>query len=147
MFYSRTWEFTHLVQVKLYTYWTVTPYFFNLQVPGNHHAIIVPMSLTILATSHKWSHAHLSFCDWPFWLSIMSSRLIHFVAFGTIPLFFLRLNNISLSLLPGGSDGKVSACDAGDPGLIPGLGRSPGEGKGNPLQYSCLENSMDGGAW
>ena len=44
---------------------------------------------------------------------------------------------------PGGSDGKVSACNAGDPGLICGLGRSPGEGYGNPFQYSCLENSMD----
>ena len=48
---------------------------------------------------------------------------------------------------PGGSDGKASACDAGDLGSIPGLGRSPGEGNGNPLQYSCLENPMDGGAW
>ena len=48
---------------------------------------------------------------------------------------------------PGGSDGKESACDAGDLGSIPGLGRSPGEGNGNPLQYSCLENPMDGGAW
>ena len=41
---------------------------------------------------------------------------------------------------PGGSDGKASACNAGDPGSIPGLGRSPGEGNGSPLQYSCLEN-------
>ena len=48
---------------------------------------------------------------------------------------------------PGSSDGKASAYDAGDPGLIPGLGISPGEGNGNPLQYSCLENLMDGGAW
>ena len=48
---------------------------------------------------------------------------------------------------PGGSDGKASACSAGDPGSIPGLGKSPGEGNGNPLQYSCLENSTDGGAW
>ena len=47
----------------------------------------------------------------------------------------------------GGSEVKVSASNVGDPGLIPGLGRSPGEGNGNPLQYSCLENSMDGGAW
>ena len=47
---------------------------------------------------------------------------------------------------PGGSDGKASACNAGDPGSIPGLGRSPGEGNGNPLQHSCLENPMDGGA-
>ena len=48
---------------------------------------------------------------------------------------------------PGGSDGKASAYSAGDLGLIPGSGRSPGEGNGNPLQYSCLENPMDGGAW
>ena len=48
---------------------------------------------------------------------------------------------------PGGSDGKASAYNAGDLGLIPGLGRSPGEGNGNPLQYSCLENLMDRGAW
>ena len=49
--------------------------------------------------------------------------------------------------LPGGSDGKESACNAGDQGLIPGSGRSPGEGNGNPLQCSWLENLMDGGAW
>ena len=48
---------------------------------------------------------------------------------------------------PGGSDGKASACNAEDPGSIPGSGRSPAEGNGNPLQYSCLEKSMDGGAW
>ena len=48
---------------------------------------------------------------------------------------------------PGGSDGKESACNAQDLGLIPGSGRAPGEGNGNPLQYSCLENPMDGGAW
>ena len=48
---------------------------------------------------------------------------------------------------PGGSDGKESACNTEDPGLIHGSGRSPGEGNGNPLQYSCLENSTDRGAW
>ena len=48
---------------------------------------------------------------------------------------------------PGVSAGKESACNAGDTGLIPGLGRSPAEGNGNPLQYSCLGNPMDGGAW
>ena len=52
-----------------------------------------------------------------------------------------------LVIFLGGSDYKVSACNEGDPGSIPGLGRSPGEGNGNPFQYSCLENSMDGGAW
>ena len=49
--------------------------------------------------------------------------------------------------LPWGSDGKASACNAGDLGSIPGLGRSPVEGNGNPLQYSCLENSIDEGGW
>ena len=49
--------------------------------------------------------------------------------------------------LPGGSDGKESACNAEDPGSIPGSERSPGQGNGNPLQYSCLENPMDRGAW
>ena len=48
---------------------------------------------------------------------------------------------------PGDSDSKESACNGEDPGSIPGSGRSPGEGKGNPFQDSCLENSMDGGAW
>ena len=48
---------------------------------------------------------------------------------------------------PGGSEGKESACSVGDLGSIPESGRSPGEGNGNLLQYSCLENSMDRGAW
>ena len=48
---------------------------------------------------------------------------------------------------PGGSEVQVSACSAGDLGSIPGSVRSPGEGNGNPLQYSCLENPMDRGAW
>ena len=48
---------------------------------------------------------------------------------------------------PAGSDSKESACNAEDPGSIPGLGRSPEEEDGNPLQYSCLGNSMDRGAW
>ena len=48
---------------------------------------------------------------------------------------------------PGGSGGKESTCNAGDPGSIFGSGRTPGEGNGYPLQYSCLENSLDRGAW
>ena len=48
---------------------------------------------------------------------------------------------------PGGSDGKVPVYNAGDPGSIPGSGRSPEEGNGNPLQYYCLENPMDRGTW
>ena len=50
-------------------------------------------------------------------------------------------------MVPGGSDGKGSVYNAGDPGLIPGWGRSPGEGNGNPFQYSSLKNPMEGGAW
>ena len=53
----------------------------------------------------------------------------------------------SILSFPSGSDNKESACNAGDPGSIPGSERSPGEGNGNPLHYSCLENSMDRGAW
>ena len=49
--------------------------------------------------------------------------------------------------LPCSSDGNESACNEGDPGSIPGSGRSSGEGNGNPLPYSCLENPMDRGAW
>ena len=59
----------------------------------------------------------------------------------TQPYFHTRIE------MGGGSDGKESACNAKDLGLIPGLERSPGEGNSYPLQYSCLENSMDGGAW
>ena len=69
---------------------------------------------------------------------------------------FEKKNNNSLRKLtvtrikegfPGGSEGKESACNTGDLGSIPGSGRSPGEGKENPFQYSCLENPMDRGAW
>ena len=61
-----------------------------------------------------------------------------------LPVFLSVCLALSFS---GGSDGKASAYNAGDPGSIPGLGRSPGEGNGNPLQYSCLENPLDGGTW
>ena len=57
------------------------------------------------------------------------------------------INTIDSLGFPGGSDSKETACNVGDLGSIPGLGRSPGEGNGNPLQYSCLENPMEGRAW
>ena len=60
---------------------------------------------------------------------------------------FFLCEIIACMSFPGGSHDKVSACNVGDPGSIPGLGRPPGEGNGNPLQYSYLENPMDGGAW
>ena len=58
---------------------------------------------------------------------------------------YRRKEVVKIMGFPGGSDGK--ACHLGDPGPIPGSGRCPGEGNGKPFQYSCLENSMDGGAW
>ena len=63
-----------------------------------------------------------------------------------LPLYlFIFTEHLEDSL--GGSDGKERACNAGDTSSIPGLERSPGKGNGNSLQYSCLENSMDRGAW
>ena len=67
-----------------------------------------------------------------------SLKILHFV----VELLAHRVT-VSGKAFPGGSDSKASACSAGDLGSIPGLGRSSGEGNDNPLQYSCLENSMD----
>ena len=74
---------------------------------------------------------NMFFCDWL--LDIMCSKFIMLEHVAAIP---------SLGF-PGSSEVKASACNAGDLGSIPGSGKSPGEGNGNPLQYSCLENSMD----
>ena len=84
--------------------------------------------------------------------SVLQETTFNFSTLGTswmslynvIPIWLLYLSTFSF---PGGSDSKESACNAGDLGLIPGLGRSLGEGNSYPLQYSCLENSMDRGAW
>ena len=78
----------------------------------------------------------------------MVSLQIHII------LWFFRNPHLSLQpfypfgidCFPGGSDGKASGCNVGDPGSIRGSGRSPGEGNGNPLQHASLENPMDGGA-
>ena len=75
----------------------------------------------------------------------VSLLVIYFSVPGSPFFFFFVYVNRSKSF-PGGSDGKASACSVGDLGSIPGSGRSSGEGNGNPLQYSCLENFMNGGA-
>ena len=62
-------------------------------------------------------------------------------------MLFFRIKYSCVLGFPGGSEVKASACNVGDLGSIPGSGRLPGEGNGNPLQYSCLENPMDEGAW
>ena len=90
-------------------------------------------------------------------LSLMLCHLYHdAVVSGLSMLFHLSvflhyyltvIITIALCKVPCSSAGKESACNAEDLGVIPGLGRSPGEGNGNPVQYSCLENSMDRGAW
>ena len=73
---------------------------------------------------------------------------LKFVALQTIyKRMLLLVSYHRLQGFPGALDGTKSACNAGDLGLIPGSERSPGEGNDNPLQYSCLENSMDRGAW
>ena len=74
------------------------------------------------------------------WICLQCRRPWFYSWVGTIPWKRDRLPT-------GGSDSKASVYNAGDLGSIPGSGRFPGEGNGNPLQYSCLENPMDGGAW
>ena len=64
-----------------------------------------------------------------------------------MPNLYTGLGLGKITSFPGGSDGKESTCNAGDLGLIPGSGRSPGEGNSSPLQYSCLETFMDREAW
>ena len=82
--------------------------------------------------------------------AMLSKSLIQFSVDGwsCVPsLLFTWVQTMVESGFAGGSDGKVSVYNVGDPGSIPGLGRSTGEGNGNPLQYYCLENPMDRGAW
>ena len=81
-----------------------------------------------------------------FSLSTISSIswLCTFCFYFIIIIFAMRYVDLGF---PSSSDSKESACNAGDLGSIPGLGISPGEGNGNPLQFSCMDNSMDRGAW
>ena len=81
-----------------------------------------------------------------FSLSTVSSIswLCTFCFYFIIIIFTMRYVDLGF---PGSSDSKESSCNAGGLGLTPGSGRSPGEGNGNPLQYSCLGNAMEGGAW
>ena len=116
---------------------------------------------------HWYSHSHS--CNFPtlevvqwlvrsreiFFKNGLSEGIVTDIEGQTVFSLFASENNVGLTLslhrrntgFPGGSEGKVSACNAGDLGLIPRSGRSPREGNGNPLQYSCLENATDRGAW
>ena len=82
------------------------------------------------------------------WLRICLFRGFHAGNMGSIPVPRTKIPHALGELgFPGGSEVKASAWYSGDLGLIPGSGRSPGKGNGNPLQYSCLENPIEGGAW
>ena len=93
---------------------------------------------------HEWIwfiHIHASLSNWTW----SKKHIFREKKIPIIPLF--PLISQFIVYFPGSSDSKESACNAGDPDLIPGSGRSSGDGNGYPLQYSCLENSMDRGAW
>ena len=99
-------------------------------------------NLVSLIRAHLFIFAFISFSlgDWA------KKILLQFMLENVLPMVSSRSFMMSCFILwgfPGGSDGKESACNVGDPDSIPGLGRSPGEGNGYPLQYSCLENPMD----
>ena len=108
------------------------PWFTDL-LPGSCAILLFTASDLASITSHI--HSWVLFLLWlhPLILSGVLSPLIS--------------SSILSTYWPGGSDGKASVYNEGDLASIPGLGRSPGEGNGNPLHYSCLENPRDGGAW
>ena len=104
-----------------------------------------------------WSHYMiLLICCWIWFANILLSIFksifikatgLKFLFFSVAPLSDFGNNVMVLSGFPGGSDSEESVCNAADSGSISGSGRSSGKGNGNPLQYFCLENSMDKGAW
>ena len=90
------------------------------------------LGLVFFQFYQHYSSRRLSFLPWVFLAPLLNISWLYVLEFKGFPV---------------GSDGKESACSAGDLCWIPGLGRSPGKGSGNPLQYSCLENSLNRGAW
>ena len=113
------------------------------RIPGTREPGGLP-SMGLHRVGHNWSDLAAAAVH-----SVFNNRRCFFLLLPPIKapeLLFIFFYPLSWGF-PGGSDSKASAGNTGDPGSIPGLGRSPGEGNGNPLQYSCLENSMDWGAW
>ena len=101
---------------------------------------ISTIEIDLLCSKASKQHVH-------FWASLVKRQLTSISICSSLPSSpFSTVLTLRASLL-GGSDGKESACNAGDSGSIPRLERSPREGNGNPLQYSCLESSLDRGAW
>ena len=138
-------------------YWSFS---FNIS-PSNEHSRLISFRMDLLAVqgtlkSLLQHHSPKASIPWhsaffivtlshPYVTTGKTMALTSWTFVGKVmSLLFNRLSRLGF---PGGSEVKASAWNAGDPGAIPGSGRSPGEGNGNPLQYSCLENSMEGGAW
>ena len=120
------------MEVSRQGYWSTLPYPSPGDIPNPG---IEPRSLALEADSLPSELPAYSFLKGVFYL------------FVKWPIIYLDSSLVMDSNFPGGSDGRVSAYNAGDLGSIPGLGGSSGEGNGNPLQYSCLENPRNGGAW
>ena len=98
--------------------------------------------------SHMLIHcATREVLQWYFMYTYVNTNELSFPSPPSTPPLLIQYGSIFYPGFLGGSDGKESACNAGDPDSIPGLGRLSGEGNGYPIQYSCLENSMDRGAW
>ena len=114
----------------------------GISVPGPGIEL-APLALETWSPNH-WTTREvaqdMNFCSISGWLSCLScvQVTVSHGGVGSDP-----TPDVTVYSFPGGAEGKESACNAGDPGSIPGLGRSPGEGNDNSLQYSCMENSMD----
>ena len=120
--------------------WPLTPVLW----PGESPWTEEPGGLQAMG-SHSQTWLTAPFRQTCVWGTLGSLQLVTGTAAQGSDLFFSFLQ--VYKSFPGGSDGRASAYNAGDPGSIPGSGRSPGEANGNPLQYSLLEDPMDGGAW
>ena len=110
-------------------------HFYSLRTPDTHFPSLPVRHTHVCGLGFASGHPHRGFCIWSWSSFVKNHRKRNSSSWSSV---FVSL---------GGSDDKVSVSNAGDSGLIPGLGRSPGEGNGNPLQDYCLENPMDRGAW
>ena len=116
-----------------------------LNTVTEEHVKIESPRITEVKQNNKWSICRVLWSNIFRFKALLCQFLFELVTCSYFLEFYFRI--IIHQDFPGSSDGEASAYNVGDPGLIPGSGRSSGEGNGNPLQYSCLENLMDGGAW
>ena len=140
--FSMLGKFSTIISSKFFSY----PFFFS----SSYGTPVIQMLVCLILSQRSWVYPQFfSF----FLLFSAFQKLFPSFIFQFTDLFFCFSYSAIESFcrvkkgFPGGSDGKASAYNAGDLGSIPGSGRSPGEGNGNPLQYSCPENIMNGGAW